>query len=82
MVGGSTIMRFLLRQRILHIIVPPLGLFAWFSIGLFQCQGGVARSCVTVVVGVLTHLHAFKSGDALKWLGVVLEFKGSLSSHC
>ena len=32
------------------------------------------------VVGFLTHLHAPKSGDALNWLGVVLEFEDGLSS--
>ena len=40
----------------------------------------VSRLCVKVVVGFLTNLHALKSGDALKRLGVVLEFEDKLFS--
>lgn len=38
------------------------------------------RSCVMFVFGFLTHIHVSKSGVALKWLGVVLEFEGMMST--
>ena len=72
---------FHLRQRILHIILPPLDLFAWLKVSCVRFQGGaVLRSCVMFVVGFLTHIHVSKSGVALKWLGVVLEFEGGMST--
>nr|GEW42043.1 hypothetical protein [Tanacetum cinerariifolium] len=44
------------------------------------CRFSMVCGCVVVMVwswsGFLTHLHASKSGNALKWLGVVVEFKG------
>lgn len=38
----------------------------------------VLRSCVMFVVGFLTYSHVSKSGVALKWIGVVLEFEGGM----
>lgn len=35
---GSTIMRFLLCQQILHIPVPPLDLFAWLKLSGLRFQ--------------------------------------------
>ncbi|GJY52834.1 kinase-like domain, phloem protein 2-like protein [Tanacetum coccineum] len=77
--GGSTITGFFC-QWILHITVPPLDFVAWLKPCGVRFRGAVSRSCVKVVLWFLTHLHASKSGDALKWLGVVLEFEGGLSS--
>ena len=80
MCGDFTIMGFLFRQRILHINVPPLDLFAWLKVAGVRFQRAIVKVMYQVRGRVFNPLYVSKSGDALKWLGIVLEFESRMSS--